>query len=151
MEYRDIIKNGCFEELDKVIDSEKELDNIHCAAVKLGINEENIMSYYACVHMANADISDREKAKFHDAASTVLTVGLTYVSGAYTLGYYHIKKAMELDPENTDYKRTALMEFAEIPDYDMDKSEIIKIAEEILEKDKNDPIGLKYYNKYALT
>ncbi|MBR3609914.1 MAG: hypothetical protein IKL57_00405 [Oscillospiraceae bacterium] len=150
MEYRDIIIKGCFEEFDKIIDSEKELDNIHCAAVRLGMNEENIMSYYACVYMTNADILDREKAKFHDAASTILTIGLTYVTGAYALGYYHIKKAMELDPDNIDYKQTALTCFAEIPDYDMDKSEIVKIAEEILEMDSNDPIGMKYYNKYNL-
>jgi len=143
MEFEALIKNCEFKKFNQTATEENVID-ILGAIGRVGILGESILGYYACVYLLSLDFSNVKKSMIHKEAATVLSTGLNFVNDSYALGFYHVQKAMELDPDNIEYKRFALQTFAEIPDFDMDIEVRKIIARDILQKNARDDIGLKY-------
>jgi len=84
----------------------------------------------------------KESPKLHCFASILLSQSLSHIEDAYASGYYHIQRAVMLDPENVDYKE-ALLFFHEIPDQLVSKEEALRVAKEILQKKPDSSAALE--------
>lgn len=60
------------------------------------------------------------------------------------LGFYHMKKAIELDFNNIDYKVYMLSTFANSPEIVIPKEYVNHIVSEILTKDPNNEVALRF-------
>lgn len=147
MDIKSIIKKGKFEQLDCLTLDEQGLNILLHEINIVGLLESDITAYYACVHILNKVSEPIQKAMIHSNMSTLLSMGINYVNGAYTLGFYHEKQAMLLDSQNLQYKQAALQIYAERPDFKMDEEDQYDIANSILTIDPNNEIGLKFAGK----
>lgn len=91
-----------------------------------------IYSYY------NYKIAKKENAEDHYQASLILSQILNTINGAYDMSFYHAKKAIELNPDNLEYKEYILI-FQYYPDLIANINvEIFKnYAFELLDSDNN--------------
>lgn len=91
-----------------------------------------IYSYY------NYKIAKKENAEDHYQASLILSQILNTINGAYDMSFYHAKKAIELNPDNLEYKEYILI-FQYYPDLTANINvEIFKnYAFELLNSDSN--------------
>lgn len=91
-----------------------------------------IYSYY------NYKIAKKENAEAHYQASLILSQILNTINGAYDMAFYHAKKAIELNPDNLEYKEYILI-FQYYPDLTANINvEIFKnYAFELLDSDSN--------------
>lgn len=60
-------------------------------------------------------ILENDNAKLHEIASSLLSFPYAWISGAYSVAFNHMKKAMILDSENIYYKELILF-YHDIPD-----------------------------------
>lgn len=51
---------------------------------------------------------NEETAELHILASAVLCSGLFHSNGAYRVALFHTRRAVDLEPENIDYKEELL-------------------------------------------
>lgn len=109
-------------------------DKISRKLFEMSYNLENIAiySYY------NYKIARQENADDHYQASLILSQILNTINGAYDISFYHAKKAIELDPNNLEYKEYILI-FQHYPDLTVNINvEIFKnYAFELLDSDTN--------------
>lgn len=91
-----------------------------------------IYSYY------NYKIAKKENAEAHYQASLILSQILNTINGAYDMAFYHAKKAIELNPDNLEYKEYILI-FQYYPDLTANINvELFKnYAFELLNSDSN--------------
>lgn len=87
-----------------------------------------------------------ETAHLHYCAAEILTVGLTYLEGAYSAALLHARRAAELDPKDFSYKEYLLL-FYSIPEHLIDAYEAHTIAEEILVQDPFNRTALRISNE----
>jgi tetratricopeptide (TPR) repeat protein len=72
---------------------------------------------------------EHEISELHSYAASVLELSLW--EGAYTSALSHMRRAVELSPNNLIYKEYLLM-YAGMPDCTFEKGEAIKLAQEVL-------------------
>ena len=105
-----LITSGKFHEAFDLIKGR----NITSVAEELkdeAIGSEDI-SYYAFINYLN---KDGDNAELHFICSLIASVGINHYKGGYATAFYHITRAIELEPNNTSYKQYALL-FNDIPD-----------------------------------
>jgi len=83
-----------------------------------------------------------ESAKLHYCASEILSVGLTYLEGAYSAALFHARSAAVLDSADFTYKEHLLL-FYSIPEKLIDNKEAYGIVHGILEQDPNNTTALR--------
>lgn len=100
-----------------------------------------IYSYY------NYKIAKKENAEDHYQASLILSQILNTINGAYDMAFYHAKKAIELNPDNLEYKEYILI-FQYYSDLTANINvEIFKnYAFELLNSDSNNIAAKIFYN-----
>lgn len=144
MDIISIIRECNFDKLSSLDFNDKDISDILSAANYISNIEENIAGYYACIYLeSKLDLAEK-KALVHNDMAIILSMSINFVNGAYTLGFYHARKAMEYDPNNLEYKLSTLQLFADVPDFNMSIEYKERIAKEILLKDSRNPIALKY-------
>lgn len=92
----------------------------------IGVLEENILGYYACLFLLQLELTNEEQADIHHAAAFVLANGINATEGAYSLGLYHAQMCVELVPENIAYKQMILRVFADVPELKDRRAELLK-------------------------
>ncbi len=146
----EIIKQGTFEQLSFLQLENEKLDELLSEIYRLGVVEENILSYYVCCAcIMNDNISEVYKAKFHNTAAVILTMGLNYIGGAYVLGFYHMKQAMKLDLSNIEYRIYTLSTFVTSPEIDVEKNDVMEIVNEVLKKEPQNEIANRILKEFA--
>lgn len=82
-----------------------------------------------------------ETAEYHYLASCILVQVLNAMEGAYASGFWHAHRALELAPNNIDYKKQFL-KFYSLPGQLLGKEEAIGLAREVLEVDSNNQCAI---------
>ncbi|WP_146130573.1 hypothetical protein [Laceyella sediminis] len=88
-------------------------------------------------------IVKHEEATFHCIASHLMSLPLCSIDGAYNVGFYHAKRAVELSPEDASFKEHLLFYHA-IPDKLLSDEEAEKIAKSILEMEPDNQTAKKH-------
>lgn len=104
------ITSGNFDEAYQLIKDK----NIVAEVYKLkedAILSENI-SYYTFINFLN---KNGDNAELHYICAVIASTGINHFKGGYATGYFHVRKAIELEPNSIEYKKFALL-FNDIPD-----------------------------------
>lgn len=76
-------------------------------------------------------LTQENNAVYHAMAAHFLALPLCAYEGAYSLGLFHAREAVRLDPDDVTNKELLLL-FNRIPEHLLGKEEAIRIAKEIL-------------------
>lgn len=90
--------------------------------------DEGSMASYAFVCFL---IQENETIERHLFASYLLNIAFCHIKGAYESSFYHIRRALELRPNDIELKESLLF-FNDIPERVLSDEKAIKIAQEIL-------------------
>lgn len=108
-----------------------EIDQEKLAKVLLdiGYDEESICAYsFTCFLML-----EKETAEYHCLASEILIHAFPHLVGAYKTALFHIRRSIELCPEDIELEETLLF-FNSIPEKLISDEEAKKIAQVVLLK-----------------
>lgn len=141
-------KNSIREDLKKAIVTGK-FDDARTLIINFSTNE---LSEVLCVIADDTKsiivytficylLIDKELPKYHIIAAEILSVPLFSIPGAYNTALYHVKRALELDPDNIYYKESLLF-FYSIPDRLISRDEALEIAREIIKVDPTNVVAL---------
>ncbi len=108
-------------------------------------NTSNITLYTLAASM----LINEESAGEHQWASYLMAMPLCAYNGAYSLGLFHARRALELDPNNVDYKRFLIL-FHDIPERLIKKNEAIRIAQEVLQEDPDCGVSKNVLKRYGI-
>lgn len=78
----------------------------------------------------------KESAPLHSLAAQIITQPMSHVQGSYQAGLMHIRRALELDPNNFDYKEFLLF-FYDLQEPLVNSLDAEQIAQELLQHDPN--------------
>lgn len=134
---KELIINGLYSEAEKNI---QKMDTLHQAdaLLKIAFDTENINVYTFTIFM----LIKHENSKLHLLASRLLALPFCHIEGAYQASVMHLKRAIELEPENIDYL-IFLLFFYEVPDQVISKDEAKEVAQRILNYDPSNQIAQK--------
>lgn len=107
---KEFISEGKFDEAHEII-KEKNQIKILNTIEEYFIENSSIIFYGFLNYLLT---KDHNNAKLHYVTSSFCATGINHFGG-YPIGYYHIKKAIELEPENLQFKKFALL-YNDIPD-----------------------------------
>ncbi|MCT0449651.1 hypothetical protein [Lactococcus lactis] len=137
------ILNGEFKEAKKIIKniSEKEFEQFMMSQPY--DTEREISFYFFLIEL----LGEKEEAKLHNLASAIMGFGLNWFPGAYNVSMRHLQKAIQLNPENIDYKQGMLL-YHDIPDHLLSKEDAIKYAKQVLEVNPSVKVAQDIINRY---
>lgn len=81
---------------------------------------------------------DTNTAYLHNLTSVIMSTALCHIQGAYQTAFFHAKKAIELAPNDLNFKEFLLF-FYVIPEKLLSHDEAMIIAKEILMKRDSKP------------
>ena len=93
-------------------------------------------------------VSRKETAFLHFCIFQLLTCLKPVFDDPYVLGYWHMKRALELEPNNINYMRWVLRIFEPYPEKFASNDELLYWAEEILKICPDDKIALEIKQNY---
>ncbi|MGJ0909514.1 hypothetical protein [Clostridium botulinum] len=107
---KELILKGEFMKVKSIIHNVTK-DELEAVLFEIGCDEESICAYsFMCFLML-----EDESVEYHCLTSGLLNIAFPYLPGAYETSLYHIRRAIQLDPEDMELKRTLLF-FNEIPE-----------------------------------
>jgi len=92
---------------------------------------------------------EAETAQKHAIAEKILSLPLNFIEGANCSALYHLRRAIQLDPDDIEFKQV-LLSFHEHPDQLVGKTEAIKVAGEILSKRSDSKIAKRILSEYGV-
>lgn len=105
---------------------------------RLAFDTKNISLYTFIVSV----LLQKETPELHYLASNLMAMPFCFLEGGYAAGLYHARRALELDPDNVDYKEY-LLTFYGLPDQLMTKAEALELAKEVLKVYPDSGFALK--------
>lgn len=127
--------------LIKNIDGELLNEEIQDVLLEISFKKQSIVSYTVVLKLLFED----ERANLHAFASTLLSNPLCWIEGAYYAGFYHQKKAVELEPQNIAFKEY-LLSYNSLPDEILSDQEALKIRKQILEMDPDNKTVKQHFS-----
>ncbi len=121
----------------KEIASHLSLEELWQVMVAINHGKPTILSYGYVISL----LIQEETAEYHYLASCILVEMLNAMEGAYASGFWHAQRALELSPNNVDYKQQYL-KFYLLPGQLLSKDEAIDLAREVLEVDSNNQCAI---------
>ena len=109
----------------------------------IAYDNESLVAYTLICMM----LIKKESPRLHCLASTLLSHSLCHIKGAYSSGFYHMRRAVALDQKNVGYKE-ALLFFHEIPEQPLDKEEALELAMQVLKQDPKSKPALDVVERY---
>lgn len=109
--------------------SEEEITKL---VIRIGYETVNLNVYTLILYI----LLFEQKAFWHFLIANLFLVSLCDMEGAYYLGLFHLRRAIEFEPNNIAYKQF-LIAFHNTPDVVVSQNEAILIAHEILRVDPN--------------
>jgi hypothetical protein len=123
-----LIKND-FDGLKNLL-TENDIDSWSEDLVDVVYDTKNLLAYtFVCMTLMK-----KESSRLHCLAAALLSHSLCYINGAYASALYHVRKAIELDPNDVGLKESLLF-FHVIPDQLLSRDEAVQIALEVLKND----------------
>lgn len=119
-------------DLIKNIDRELLNEEIQDILLEVSFSKQSIVPYVVILKL----LIEEESANLHAFASTLLSNPLCWIEGAYDAGFYHQKKAIELEPQNIAFKEY-LLSYNSLPSAILGDEEALQIREQILKIDPN--------------
>lgn len=129
--FESFVESGDFKEAEKLFfktDSTKVRDSL----LRIGYDKESIVPYSFLCSL----LIEHESSELHYLASELLSNPLCFLTGAYNAALYHARMAIELSPNDINYKEYILL-FYNIPEKLITKEEAVSIATEILSVNPN--------------
>lgn len=124
-ELKKLILSGDFSKAKLLIKSVTRED-FETIIFEIGCDEESICAYSFICFL----ILENESVEYHCMASELLNIAFPYIVGGYQTSLYHIRRAIELSPQDKKLKETLLF-FNEIPEKLVSDEEASKIKSEI--------------------
>ena len=118
--------------LIKNIDEELLNEEIQDVLLEIAFSRQSIIPYTVVTKL----LIDKESANLHAFASTLLSNPLCWIEGAYYSGFYHQKRAVELEPKNVRFKEY-LLSYNSLPDAILSDKEALEVRRQILTMDPN--------------
>jgi hypothetical protein len=132
-----LISDGKFLEAKQLINTIDYI-NLRNMLLSIGYDEENICSYaFVCFLLI-----DNETIQYHCLASEILNSAFPNLVGGYASSMYHIRRALELSPENVELKENLLF-FNEIPQKLLSDDEARELSKEILRTKPDSKVAIK--------
>ena len=159
MEYSGWVHHMLNDNALKIIEkniSELAFEDAYQAAMQVGIEKcwetlsssicyEKPMELYVFLMYC---VSRQETAFLHFCIFQLLTCLKPVLDDPYVLGYWHIKRALELEPNNINYMRWILKIFEPYPEKFSSNDELLNLANEILKACPNDEKALEIKQNY---
>ncbi|AUM97452.1 hypothetical protein RSJ11_07650 [Clostridium sporogenes] len=122
---KELISKGEFIKAKSII-SNITKDELETILFEIACDEESICAYsFICFLMM-----EDENVEYHCMASSLLNTAFPHFAGGYETSLHHIRRAIELDPNNKELKRTLLF-FNDIPEKLVSDKEASIILDEI--------------------
>ncbi len=135
--FKKLISDGKLLEAKKLVPT-IEYANLRNALLSIGYDEENICSYaFVC-----SLLIDKETIQYHYLASEILNNAFPHLVGGYASSMYHIRRALELSPDNVELKENLLF-FNVIPQKLLSDDEARRLSKEILQKKPGSKVAIK--------
>lgn len=112
---------------------------------KLAFDTTSISIYTLVVAL----LLETETAQRHAVAEKILSLPLDFIEGAAIAALYHIRRAIELDPDDMELKQV-LLTFHESPNRLVIKKEAIEVAKAILKNKPYSKIALRILSDYGV-
>lgn len=127
--------------LIKNIDGELLNEEVQDILLEVAFNKQSIVPYTVVLKLLFED----ESANLHAFASTLLSNPLCWIEGAYYAGFYHQKKAIELEPQNIAFKEY-LLSYNSLPDKILSDEEALEIRKQILKVDPDNKTVKQHFS-----
>lgn len=127
--------------LIKNIDGELLNEEVQDILLEVSFNKQSIVPYTVVLKLLLED----ESANLHAFASTLLSNPLCWIQGAYYAGFYHQKKAIELEPQNIAFKEY-LLSYNSLPDEILSDEEALEIRKQILKVDPDNKTVKQHFS-----
>jgi hypothetical protein len=101
-------------------------------------SEKDVVYYFFLLDW----LFDEETAELQNIASNVMSFGLTWMPGAYYLGMHHMERAVELEPNDIEYKK-AMLTFFEVPERPLSMEKARYYATQIIKAEPKDESTLR--------
>ena len=137
------ILNGEFKQAKKIIRNISEPDFEQFMMSQPYDTEREIAFYFFVEDL----LGQKEEARLHNLASSIMGFGLNWLPGAYNVSMRHLQKAIQLAPENLNYKQGMIL-YHNIPDRLLSKEDAIKYAKQVLEVDPSVKIAQDIIDRY---
>lgn len=92
---------------------------------------------------------ENETPAKHEIAALLMSGPLCFYKDAYSVGLFHARKLLALDPNNYKNKEFLLL-FHDIPERLIQKEEAIKLAQDILEIEPSNFVAHRILRKYGI-
>ncbi len=140
---RELILSGRFTEAKKMSQL-IEFKKLSDLLFNIGYEDESLCAYSFICFL----ILENESADLHCEASALLKGAFSYLNGAYSAAFYHIKRALMLSPDDIDLEET-LLSFYFLPLIEplLSKEEVEKIADRILKQKPNSLAAKDVFNE----
>ncbi len=116
-------------------------EKIQNILLKVAFEKESIIPYVVVVKL----LLEKEMSDLHAFASTLLSNPLCWIEGAYQAGFYHQKRAVQMEPYNIAYKEY-LLSYNALPDEILSDEEALKIRKEIISLEPNNEFVKSYFS-----
>lgn len=116
-------------------------EKIQNILLKVAFEKESIIPYVIVVKL----LLEKERSDLHAFASTLLSNPLCWIEGAYQAGFYHQKRAVQMEPYNITYKEY-LLSYNALPDEILSDEEALKIRKEIISLEPNNEFIKNYFS-----
>lgn len=124
-ELKRLILKGEFLKAKSIMDSVTSED-FESLIFEIGCDDESICAYSFICFL----ILKNESVKYHCMASELLNIAFSHIPGGYQTSLYHIRRAIELSPQDKKLKETLLF-FNDIPEKLVSDEEASRIQAEI--------------------
>ncbi|MGE0009807.1 MAG: hypothetical protein AB7F19_04635 [Candidatus Babeliales bacterium] len=122
----------------KVVTERMNKDELMQEILYLACKTRNVSIYGFVVN----ELLNAEKVEWHYIAAEMLLAPLSIIDGAYALGVYHARKAIQLEPENLEHKKL-LLAFYSTPEPVISREEAINLSKEIIVFEPNNESALE--------
>jgi hypothetical protein len=134
---KELILGGDFLEAGKYV-AKIDFTILRNILLDIGYNEESICAYSFVCFL----ILEKETVQYHCLASEILNNAFPHLVGGYESSMYHIKRSLELCPDNVELKENLLF-FNDIPQKLLSDEEAKKVSKEILQKKPDSKVAIR--------
>lgn len=127
--------------LIKNIDGKLLNEKVQDILLEISFSKQSIVPYAVILKLLIED----ESPDLHAFASTLLSNPLCWIEGAYYAGFYHQKKAIELDPQNIAFKEY-LLSYNSLPDEVLSDEDALEIRKQILKIDPDNKTVKQHFS-----
>lgn len=127
--------------LIKNIDGKLLNEEVQDILLEISFSKQSIVPYAVILKLLIED----ESPDLHAFASTLLSNPLCWIEGAYYAGFYHQKKAIELDPQNIAFKEY-LLSYNSLPDEVLSDEDALEIRKQILKTDPDNKTVKQHFS-----